>query len=294
MVTLIGFAIVTVCVILGYTMHHGNLLVLWQPTELLIIFGAAIGGMIAACSSHLLKSILHWIIEILKPPAVTKGLYLEVVKLLYELFKTAAGNPLAIEAHVEKPRESSLFTKYPLILKNHVLTNFIANTLSLQISANLEPHDLEDLLDNDIHTLHEEEELVPKTISRVADALPGLGIVAAVLGIVITMGKLAQGKEVIGQSVAAALVGTFLGVLLSYGFFQPLAAKIETMIAERGKVLQVVKSALVAYAKGTNAKVCVEFARRTIPEEYRIEYAEMDEITASVGKGGDAGGKKAA
>ena len=281
MSTIIGYLIVTASVVGGYLLEGGKLGVLLQPVELLIIFGAAIGSLIAASSPHLIKAILHEILGIIKGSGVSKDKYMQGLKLMYELFKIAAGNPIAIEAHVDKPETSEVFKKYPLIAHDHHAMEFICNTLLLQVSSNIPPHDLEDLMDNDIQTIHDEENEIPKTISRISDALPGLGIVAAVLGIVITMGKLTMGKEVIGHSVAAALVGTFLGILLSYGFFQPLAARLEGILGEKGKVLIVLKCGLLAYAKGSNAKTCIEFARRSIPLEYRPSFSELDKAMSS-------------
>jgi chemotaxis protein MotA len=272
MFTIIGVVVVTVCVLGGYLLEGGNILVLWQPIELLIIMGAAIGGLLIVATPHLLKEILHH--------------FLLMLKCLYELFKLAAGNPLAIEPHVENPENSEIFKRYPLILEDHHLLPYIANSLSMQISANLEPHVLEELLDNDIKTIHDEENEIPTTVNRLSDALPGLGIVAAVLGIVITMGKLQMGKEVIGHSVAAALVGTFLGILFSYGYFQPFAAKMSSNINVGGKLLTVAKAGILAWSKGLNAQVCAEFIRRSIPMEFRISYKELDELIQSIGKGG--------
>lgn len=221
---------------------------------------------------------------VVKGSGVNNEKYLQILKLLYELFKIAAGNPIAIEAHVDKPDQSEVFKKYPLVTHDHHAMDFICNTLLLQISSNIPPHDLEDLLDNDIHTIHEEEAKIPETINRMSDAFPGLGIVAAVLGIVLTMGKLTMGKEVIGHSVAAALVGTFLGILLSYGIFQPLAARITSILAEKGKVLSVLKAGLLATSKGANAKTCVEFARRSIPLEFRPSFSEVDKALSGANK----------
>ncbi len=282
MMTLVGFIVVIVSVFGGFMLEGGHMAVLFQPIELLIIGGSALGSLIAACSTHLLKQTMAAVAEAFKGPVITQEKYLQLVKLIFELFKLAAGNPLAIEQHVDNPHQSAIFSKYPLITHDHHAVDFIANTLLLHLSASIAPHDLDDLLDTDIKTLHEAELMIPKTISRVGDALPGLGIVAAVLGVVITMGKLTQGKEVIGHSVAAALVGTFLGILLSYGFAQPLSAKIETNIEDKGKILQVIKVAILAFAKGCNAKVCAEFARRSIPDEFRPSWKDLDKAIATV------------
>lgn len=279
MLSMAGFAIVMISVVLGYVLHHGNLAVLWQPTELLIIGGAAVGALVASSSMHQIKCVIHGMLSVIKGSGVSKEKYLEVLLCLNDLFKLAASNPIAIESHVDKPENSEIFKKYPKLTNDHHAMDFLCNTLTLQLSSSLPPYDLEDLMDQDIQIMHDEEKQVPAIISRLADALPGLGIVAAVLGVVITMGKLTQGKEVIGQSVAAALVGTFLGILLCYGIFQPLAARVEGIIDEQGKIFNVLKAGLLSMAKGSRPGVSLEFARRSIPMEYRPSFKELEAAT---------------
>lgn len=279
MFSLLGYVVVMGSVIAGYVLHHGNLLVLYQPTELLIIGGAAVGALIASGSLGLIKGMIHEVLGTLKGSGVSKDKYLELLLCFNELFRLAAANPVAIEPHVENPEGSEIFKKYPKLLADHHLLPFLTNTLVLQLSSTISPYDMEDLMDADLAVMHEEEKKIPAALNRLADALPGLGIVAAVLGVVITMGKLTQGKEVIGQSVAAALVGTFLGILLCYGIFQPLAAKVDSLIDERGKVLAVAKAGLLAFAKGGKAPVCVEFTRRSIPLEFRPTMKELEAAT---------------
>lgn len=290
MVSLLGFVLVIGAVIGGYLFEGGHLEVLIQPAELVIIGGAAAGGLIVSCSPALLKAIVHQIIGILKGGGPGKSEYMELLNLLFELTKTAKANPLSIEAHVDNPEASEIFKKYPGVLKNHHAIAFICDTLKVQLSGSMSPYDLEDLMDADISSAHEEEFKAPTVISKTGDAMPGLGIVAAVMGVVITMGKLTQGKEVIGHSVAAALVGTFLGVLGSYGFLQPLSTKMEFNLQAEGKVLSVIKACLLAYAKNCGPKVCVEFARRAIPPEVRPSFTEVDQATTAAG----ASAKKAA
>jgi chemotaxis protein MotA len=199
---------------------------------------------------------------------------------LYELCKVVKTNPLSLEPHVEKPESSDIFKRYPGVLANHHALHFICDTLKVQISSPMSPYDLEDLMDRDMKVAHDEELAAPATITKLGDAMPGLGIVAAVLGVVITMGKLSEGKEAIGQNVAAALVGTFIGILISYGFMQPLAQKIEADIADVGRYISVIKSAILALAKESAPKVCVEFARRTVPPGTRPSFEEVDKATS--------------
>jgi chemotaxis protein MotA len=281
MLTIIGVLIVIGTVFGGYLLEGGHLEVLIQPIELMIIGGAALGSLLISSPIPLIKSILGQVGQaVTKQGGPSTAQYTELLLVLFDLLKLAKSNPLGIEPHVENPTSSDIFGKYPSFLANHHAVHFLCDTLKVQISASMSPYDLEDLMDTDLTSTHEEELLAPATVNRVGDAMPGLGIVAAVLGVVITMGKLTQGKEVIGHSVAAALVGTFLGILASYGFMQPLAAKMESNIASEGKFLHVIKSALIAYAKDCSPKVCVEFARRTIPPQVRPTFEEVDQATS--------------
>lgn len=280
---IVGWIIVIVCVLGGYVLHHGNILVLNQPTEFLIIGGAALGSFIVSNSVPQMKHTMHMVLASLKKKPISKEQYQELLICLYELCKVVKTNPLSLEPHVEKPESSDIFKRYPGVLANHHALHFICDTLKVQISSPMSPYDLEDLMDKDMKSHHEEEHHVPHAVTKVSDAMPGLGIVAAVLGVVITMGKLSAGKEVIGQSVAAALVGTFIGILISYGFMGPLASKIEGDIADDGKYIDVAKSSILALAKECAPKVCVEFGRRTVPPGVRPTFEEIDKATSSAG-----------
>ena len=284
MFTIVGAIVTTVCVIMGYVLHHGNLAVLWQPTEILIIGGAAAGSLIMANGPFVIKAMLAKSIQALKGTGISKAAYIELLQCMFELIKMASANPISIEPHVENPEGSEIFKRYPSVLHNHHCIDFICDTLKVQIASSLSPYDLEDLMNSDLDIVTEEEHVIVGGINRVSDAMPGLGIVAAVLGVVITMGKLTQGKEVIGMSVAAALVGTFLGILFSYGYLQPLAAKVESNLKEEMRFMITAKICLLAFAKGVNAKVCAEFGRRSIPTEFRPTFKEVDEATTNAGK----------
>ena len=281
---IVGAIIVIGCVLGGFVAHHGNVLVLNQPTEFLIIFGAAIGSLVISNSTAQIKHIMHGVMHSLKSKPLTKEAYLELLLCLYELCKVVKTNPLSLEPHVEKPEGSDIFKRYPGVLTNHHALSFVCDTLKVQISSPMSPYDLEDLMDKDIKSFHEEEAHVVHTVNKVGDAMPGLGIVAAVLGVVITMGALSEGKEAIGHNVAAALVGTFIGILASYGFMGPLASKIEADNADSAKYIDVSKSAILALAKECAPKVCVEFARRTVPPGVRPSFEEVDKATSGAGK----------
>jgi chemotaxis protein MotA len=282
--SIVGGIFVIACVVGGFLLEGGSLPALIQPLEVLIIAGSAIGTLIICGSPHMFKEMLHRVLQILKGSGVNKAAYIELLQCMFELIKMASANPISIEPHVENPENSEIFKRYPAVLHNHHCINFICDTLKVQIASSLSPYDLEDLMNSDLESVHEAEHHLIATMNRTADAFPGLGIVAAVLGVVITMGKLDQGKEVIGHSVGAALVGTLLGILIAYGYLQPMVAKIEQIMGEEGKFVNTAKICLLAYAKGVNAKVCAEFGRRAIPEEFRPTFKEVDEATANAGK----------
>lgn len=284
MFSIIGSVFVLMCVVLGYLLEGGHLAALIQPLELLIIGGSALGTLITVASPAVFKEMIHRILQVMKGSGISKAAYIELLQCMFELIKMASANPISIEPHVENPENSEIFKRYPAVLHNHHAIDFICDTLKVQIASSLSPYDLEDLMNSDLDVVHEDEHKLVSMMNRVGDAMPGLGIVAAVLGIVITMGKLDQGKEVIGHSVGAALVGTLLGILISYGYIQPIVAKIELIMGEEGKFVNTAKICLLAYAKGVNAKVCAEFGRRSIPAEFRPTFKEVDEATANAGK----------
>ena len=203
---------------------------------------------------------------------------------LFQIFRK--DGPQAVEKHIEEPDSSEIFKLYPAFLKNHHAVDFLCDTMKITLSADLSQYDVDDLLDQDIKAGHEEEHAAQHAVQQVADALPGLGIVAAVLGIVHTMDYLDAGVQKIGSLVAAALIGTFLGVLMCYGFIAPIATKMSADIGAEGRYLSVIKAALVALQRGAPPLVCVEFARRTIYPSERPTFEEMDTATKE--------GKKAA
>ena len=284
MMSIVGGVFILVCVVMGYLLEGGHFAALIQPLEILIIGGAALGTLIMCASPHMFKEMIHRILQILKGSGVSKQSYIELLQCMFELIKMDSANPISIEPHVENPENSEIFKRYPSVLHNHHTIEFICDTLKVQIASSLSPYDLEDLMNSDLDAVHDADHHLVATMNRTGDAFPGLGIVAAVLGVVITMGKLDQGKEVIGHSVGSALVGTLLGILIAYGYVQPMVAKIETIMGEEAKFINTAKICLLAYAKGVNAKVCAEFGRRSIPTEFRPSFKEVDEATANAGK----------
>lgn len=289
MFAIIGIVIVFAAVIGGFLMEKGHLLVLLQPSELLIIGGAAIGTMLAANPLPLLIRIFKSILGIISGSKYTKEFYLESLKMLSAIFTFARKSGMAkLEEDVENPGKSAVFAKYPKLIKDHHMLYFVCDTLRTAVSGVVAPHDLDLMIENDID-IHHFEALAPaKALATVADALPGLGIVAAVLGVVITMGALGGPPEEIGQKVAAALVGTFLGILLSYGLVSPIAANLEKTVEAEGQFYQMLRAGLMAFAKGMAPMIAVEFARRAIPHELRPNFQDM-EAAIKGNKAGAAG-----
>lgn len=276
----VGAIVVICCVFGGFLAAGGHLHVIWQPFEVLIIGGAALGGFIIANPMGTIKMAVSKAIHAMlgKPPS--KKEYLELLQMLFQLFQIfRKDGPQAVEKHIEEPEGSEIFKAFPGFLKNHHAVDFLCDTMKITLSADLTQYDVDDLLDQDIKVAHAEEHAASHAVQTVGDALPGLGIVAAVLGIVHTMDYLDQGVQVIGSLVAAALVGTFLGVLMCYGFVGPISTKMNNDIEAEGRYLAVIKAALVALQRGAPPLVCVEFARRSIFPTERPSFEEMDTAT---------------
>ena len=279
MFAIIGFAIVTTAIIGGYLLEHGNLSVLFQPAELLIIAGAALGGFVVASPLKVIKAVLSATARMFSHKTRTKDDYVEALTLLNGIFyKIRQQGLVSIESDVDNPEESSLFSQCPGIMKNHHAITFITDTLRTVMTTTIAPHELESLIDNELESHHEEALVPSQMLSFVADSLPGLGIVAAVLGVVITMGKINEPPAVLGHSVGAALVGTFLGVLLCYGYVGPMSKNLAYIAAEDMQYLNVLKVAMLAFIGGGAApKVAVEFGRRVIPAGVKPSFTEMEE-----------------
>lgn len=280
MFQIIGLVVVLGSVIAGYTMHHGKLGVLWQPTEFIIIGGAGIGSFIMANPPSVIKASIAAGLAMLKPTPFNKSSYGELLQVLYEVFQTARKDGLiALEAHIEEPEKSSIFTKYPKFLHHHHAVTFLCDTLKVLLTGAVEDHHLSDILDLDLERMHEEEHQVPSAITTMGDAMPGFGIVAAVLGVVITMGSIGGAASEIGNKVAAALVGTFLGILLAYGMIGPFAKAIEARQRGEGQYMSCIRTALLSFARGDAPMTCVEFARRNIEPVDRPSFTELEQLT---------------
>jgi chemotaxis protein MotA len=287
MFVIIGILVVIGGIVGGYLMEHGELAVLWQPAEVVIIGGAAFGTLLIANPLSTVIGLFKAVLGALKPSPYTSKFYLETLKMLNDLFVHARKNGMVkLEADVEEPDKSQIFSKYPAFLKNHHAVHFVCDTLRMSISGGMGAFEIDQMMEMDMEGHHHEMSIPVGAISAVADALPGLGIVAAVLGIVITMGALGGPPEEIGHKVGAALVGTFLGILMCYGFLSPIAAYLTKMNDAEGEYYKVLRMALISFIKGAAPILAVETARRMIPPHERPTFKEMEQAC----KGGTAPG----
>jgi chemotaxis protein MotA len=277
MFAIIGILVVFGSVVGGFLMERGKLPLLAQPAELLIIGGAALGTLLAANPPGLLIKIVRSLLGVIGGSRYTSALYLESLRMLNDIFQYARKSGMAkLEEDIESPEKSTVFSKYPKLIKDHHVLYFICDTLRTAVAGVVAPHDLDALVEADIEIHHHSSSAPVRSLTTVADALPGLGIVAAVLGIVITMGALGGPPEQLGEKVAAALVGTFLGILLSYGMVSPLASNLEKITDAEVRYYQMLRAGLMAFAKGLAPMISVEFARRAIPHDMRPTFAEME------------------
>ena len=283
MFTIIGLAIVFGAVFGGFAMVGGNFAVLVQPSELVVIGGAALGTLIAGAPGKMRGRLFAALAKAFKPNMPGKQDFLELLKLQYEVFTFMRKNgAVALDEHVGDVEKSSIFSKYPTFLHRHHAVDFFRDALKQIVNGTASADELDALLDAELDTHHEEVSIPVALLQKTADSLPGLGIVAAVLGIVVTMGHLDGGPEEIGHHVAAALVGTFLGILLCYGLMHPIATNTELQEVANGKYLRCIKEGVVASLRGTAPIVAVEFARKAIFSDERPSAEETDEACRAV------------
>jgi len=278
MLLIVGLVVVIVCVFGGYMMHGGDLLLLNQPAEFIIIGGAALGTLIISTPTHVLHQMLAQMKNLLAPPASRKE-FSTLLAMLYQLFRQAQqGGMMSLETHIENPKESAIFSQYPALLKRHDSIAFLADSVRVMIVGGISPHDFEALMVEDLDVRHRDALQPSAALAKVGDALPGLGIVAAVLGIVITMQAIDGPPSEIGHKVGAALVGTFLGIFLAYGFVGPIATSMEHRVHDEGFYDQCIKAGLLATYKGCAPAIAVEFSRRAIPEEVRPTFEQAEQV----------------
>jgi chemotaxis protein MotA len=287
MFIIIGAVVVLAGVLGGFMSEGGPLLVMYQPSEFMVIGGATIGALLIMAPFPVLKRLIGATLGLLKGDVYTKPVFVALLKTMFELFNLAKREGLInIEPHIEKPKESAIFQKNPFLLHHHHALPFLCDTMKLLVGGGVPAHDLEALLDADVEAAHVESGTSPALLQKIGDSLPGLGIVAAVLGIVITMQAISGPPEEIGEKVGAALIGTFLGILLSYGFFQPMASQMEMLEQSEARYFECIKAGIMAYSKGNAPVMVVEFARRTIFTGIRPSFAELEEALREVKSGG--------
>ncbi len=290
MLAFLGIALVFVAVFGGFLLERGNPYVLMQPAELLIVCGAAAGIVVVANPPDVIRKMARGAAAAFRQPARTRESFLRSLRMLYDVFQFAqrAGNA-QLESHVDSPDASPFFKKYPEFLADGATLEFVCDSLRMLVIGVTKPHELDQLMDLDIDVQRQARLEPVSALSSVADALPGLGIVAAVLGVVITMGAIGSAPETIGEKVAAALVGTFLGILLCYGVVGPVASRMENQSAKEAQFFQALRTAIAAFARGSSPVLAVEYARRSIPVELRPSFGELEVAIGRHSKAAESG-----
>ncbi|HCI46806.1 MAG TPA: flagellar motor stator protein MotA [Rhodospirillaceae bacterium] len=283
MLVIVGWITVVICTLGGYVALGGHLGVLWQPFELVIIFGSGCGAYIVANNKTILKATGREVKTNFKGARYNKDSYLELLSMLYAVFRQAKTKGwLSLEQHIENPHESELFQQFPNFYNDHHAVTFLCDYLRIISMGSDNAFEIEALMDEELETHHAELHQVSGAMQTMADGLPALGIVAAVLGVIKTMGSITEPPEVLGKLIGGALVGTFLGVWLAYGFIGPLASSLKIRHENEGKYYQAIKVALLANLQGYAPALSVEFARKTLFSDVRPSFAEVEEATAAV------------
>lgn len=278
MLVIVGYVVVLGSVFGGFAMAGGHLGALWQPLELLMIGGGALGAFFVGNSMGAIKATFKDLPTLLKGPKYSKDAYMELMALLYELLtKVRKEGLMSIEGDIEKPEDSPVFSKYPKIVSDHHVVEFMADYLRIMVSGNLNAMEIENLMDVELETHHHEALVSSHVIAKLADGMPAFGIVAAVMGVVHTMESVGIPPSELGMLIAHALVGTFLGILLAYGFVGPLSSLLEQKAEEGGKIFQVIKVTLLANLNGYAPVMAVEFGRKALASTDRPGFAELEE-----------------
>lgn len=276
---IIGLIITCACIITGYLAAGGVLGALWQPFEILIILGGAIGAFIVANPAKVVFGTLKGMLGLFKGQKYKKETYMDLLGLMFKLFSKARKEGLmALEADIEEPHESEIFKEVPKLMANHHLIDFICDYLRLMVGGNMNAFELESLMDLELETHHHEAESPSHALQIMADGLPAFGIVAAVMGVVITMGYISEPPEVLGHHVGAALVGTFLGILMGYGFAGPMAASMGEQAKEEGLIFGCAKTCIIATLNGYTPQIAVEFGRKALTSDLRPSFIELEEF----------------
>jgi chemotaxis protein MotA len=279
MFVIIGWVIALVCIFGVFIAHEGNIMVILHalPFEVTTILGSALGAFLANNQMKVIKSSIKGLIGCFKGSKYTKARYMELMALLYDILQKARKEGLmSIEKDVEEPHNSPLFKKYPVVGSDHHVTEFITDYLRMMVSGNLNAHEIESLMDSEIETHHQEAHAPVAAIGRLAGGLPAFGIVAAVLGVVNTMGSVGQPPAVLGGMIGSALVGTFLGILMAYGFVEPLGGLMEQKVEDSSKEILCIKTVLLASMQGYAPQVAIEFGRKVLFSDTRPTFAELE------------------
>lgn len=275
---IVGSLIVLGCIIGGYVLEHGHLAALFQPVELLIIGGAAFGATFISHPMPVIKAAVGGVLGLLKGSSYNKERYMDLLALLYALFsKIRKDGLIALEADIEDPEKSAIFSAYPSVLADHHVMDFICDYFRMMVSGSMNAFEIENLMDAEMETHHHEAHAPIGVISGAADALPAFGIVAAVLGVVITMGAISGPPEELGHKIGAALVGTMLGILLSYGFANPIASAMTYKMEDEAKYYLCIKTCIIAYLNGYAPQIAVEFGRKVLFSSVRPGFLELEE-----------------
>lgn len=283
MFAIIGMVVTVICVLGGYAAAGGHLDVLWQPFEFVIILGAAFGSMLLGNSKDVIMGVFKKFSMIFKGPHYKKDAYVEMLSMLYAVFKLAkTKGDLALESHVEKPDESPLFQKFPGFSSDHHTRTFFCDYLRLLTLGTSNAHELESIIDGELESHHKHYHEIAHAVNLMADAMPALGIVAAVLGVIHTMGSITEPPEVLGHLIGAALVGTFSGVLISYAFVAPFARNMQMCFDSDHYYLLAIKSGLLAHMQGYAPQVSIEFARKILPDALRPTFQELEEVVTNL------------
>ena len=283
MLVIVGSLTVVICVIGGFVMMGGHIEILIQPVEFIIIVGASVGAFLIANPMTVIKASIKASLGLLKPPRHNKASFLELLTLLYAVFKLVQmKGMLALEQHVENPSESDLFQQFPKFYNDQTAVTFLCDYIRLMTLGSDKAHEMEALMDEEIETHHNDQLEISEAVNKVAEAMPALGIVAAVLGVIHTMGSITEPPEVLGHLIGAALVGTFLGVLLSYGFIGPMASALKGRSNTDTKYFVCMKAGLMAYMQGYAPAVSVEFARKTLFAHERPTFYDVEEAVAEL------------
>ena len=280
MFVIVGWLLAMVCIFGVYIFHGGNIKVVLAalPFEMITIFGSAIGAFLANNQMKVIKATMKGLGQCFKGSKFSKARYMELLALMFDILQKARKEGLmSIEKDVEDPHNSPLFQKYPVVGADHHVCEFITDYLRMMVSGNLNAHEIESLMDSEIDTHHAEEHSAVAAIGRLAGGLPAFGIVAAVLGVVNTMGSVGQAPAILGGMIASALVGTFLGILLAYGFVEPLGGLLEQKVEDAGKEYQCIKTTLLASMQGYAPQVAIEFGRKVLFSGDRPSFSELEQ-----------------